>query len=61
MEDKGLIKTAYLCFLTSLSECLGLNGMINELARMWKEEVVAKFETLSWNLPGETEENRVNT
>jgi len=44
MEDKGLIKTAYLCFVTSLSECLGLNDMINELGRVWKEEVVATFE-----------------
>jgi hypothetical protein len=31
--------------------------MNSELERMWKEAVVAQFETILWRLPGETEEN----
>jgi hypothetical protein len=29
----------------------------NELERMWKEAVMAKFKVLSQHLPGRTEEN----
>jgi hypothetical protein len=29
----------------------------DELERVWKEVVIATFKALSWNLPGETEEN----
>jgi hypothetical protein len=28
----------------------------DELERMWKEAVVAKFKVLSWDVPEETEE-----
>jgi hypothetical protein len=31
--------------------------MNTELARMWKEAVITKFEIDFWDLPGETEEN----
>jgi hypothetical protein len=29
----------------------------NELEMMWKEAVVAQFEVLHWQLPGQTQEN----
>jgi hypothetical protein len=34
--------------------------VIDELERMWKEAVVAKFKILSRNLPGVTDENNEN-
>jgi hypothetical protein len=32
--------------------------MSNELERVWKEAVMARFKILSQHLPGETEENQ---
>jgi hypothetical protein len=34
--------------------------MINELKRIWKEEAMAYFKVLSWNLLTATEENHEN-
>jgi hypothetical protein len=40
--------------------CIEFDGMINELERIWKGEVVVSFRVLCRNFPGGTEKNTKN-
>jgi hypothetical protein len=35
--------------------------MNNEFERMWKKQVLTKFDVLTWHLPGGTDENHGNS